>query len=103
MSIAYNESGAEIQVALEGTIDIGVAAELKVNLLQALESGREIRVMLHNVTYMDVTAVQLLWAARQQALRSGVEFQISGPLPEPVSIVLADAGLPSIPSSVNAG
>lgn len=103
MGIAYNESDAKIQVVLAGTVDIGSAAELKAILLRALESGREIGVMLDNVTYMDVTAVQLLWAAEQQALRSGVEFQIPGPLPETVSIVLSDVGFSSFPASVNAG
>jgi anti-anti-sigma factor len=103
MSIACNESDAEIQVVLEGTIDIGGAGELKAILSQALESGRGIRVLVANVAYMDVTAVQLLWAAEQQARRSDVDFQISGPLPEPVSIVLGDAGFPTLPASLNAG
>jgi len=64
-------------LALEGTIDIGCAAELKAVLLRALGSGGEIRVMLGEVAYMDVTAAQLLWAAELQARRSGVVFQIS--------------------------
>jgi anti-anti-sigma factor len=103
MRIAIEESDAGNQIALEGTIDIDCAAELKAAFLKALDSGREIHVLLDGMAYMDVTAVQLLWAGEQQARRSGIEFRISGPLPEPVSTELADAGFPSLPALVNAG
>jgi hypothetical protein len=50
-----------------------------------------------------LTAVQLLWAAEQQARRTGVAFRISGQIPDLVSTALAEAGFPSFPASVNAG
>jgi anti-anti-sigma regulatory factor len=70
-------------------------------LLRALGSGGEIRVMLGEVAYMDVTAAQLLWAAELQARRSGVVFQISGPLPELVSTLLTETGFPSLAASLS--
>jgi anti-anti-sigma factor len=102
MGISIKESDVGNLLALEGTIDIGCAAELKAVLLRALGSGGEIRVMLGEVAYMDVTAAQLLWAAELQARRSGVVFQISGPLPELVSTLLTEAGFPSLPISLSA-
>ncbi|MGA2047053.1 MAG: STAS domain-containing protein [Terracidiphilus sp.] len=102
MGISIKESEVGNLLVLEGTIDIGCAAELKAVLLEALGSGGEIRVILGAVAYMDVTASQLLWAAELQAQRSGVVFQISGPLPEIVSTLLTEAGFPSLPISLSA-
>jgi anti-anti-sigma factor len=103
MGIALQKSDAEHLVALEGTIDIACAAELKTLLLEALDSGAAVRVSLDAATYLDVTAMQLLWAAAQQARRSGQQFQFSSPPPEPVSAALLDAGFPSFSDSVHAG
>ena len=103
MAIALDGSESANVVVLEGTVDISSAAELKTALLQALDSGREVRIALDKASYLDLTAVQLLWAAEQQARRTGVAFRISGQIPDLVSTALAEAGFPSFPASVNAG
>jgi len=102
MGIALETTEAGTLVALEGAIDIACAAELKALLLQALDSGAEVRVSLDAATYLDVTAFQLLWSAAQQARRSGVGFRLSGAVTEPVSSALADAGFQSFLVSVEA-
>jgi anti-anti-sigma factor len=103
MGIALEETGRENVLRLDGAIDIACAAELKAQLMQALAAGTEVRVRLEGATYLDVTAVQLLWAAGQQARRSGAGFGISSPPPAPVAAALAEAGFPPFPSLANAG
>jgi anti-anti-sigma regulatory factor len=102
MAIALNESELGNVVVLEGTIDISSAGELKAILLKALGSGKGVCISLDAATYLDVTAVQLLWAAEQQARLSGAVFRFSGHLSDLVSTTFANAGFPSFQTSVNA-
>jgi anti-anti-sigma factor len=80
-------------IRLEGAIDIGCAAELKRLLLQALESGSEVRVSLEAAADLDVTAVELLWAAARRAKAEGGNFSLTGPAPSDISAALGEAGL----------
>jgi anti-anti-sigma factor len=80
-------------VRLGGVIDIGLASELKETLIQALDSGREIQIELGGVTEVDVTALQLLWAADQAAHQSGARLGVCEPIPENVLESLQLAGL----------
>ncbi len=103
MAITLDENELRIVVALEGTIDVSSASELKATLLKALGVGKEVCISLDAATYLDVTAVQLLWAAERQARESGAAFQFSKHSSDLVTITLAQAGFPSFQSSVNAG
>jgi anti-anti-sigma regulatory factor len=89
-------------IRLEGAIDIAAAAELRKLLLQACGSGREVRVELEAATDLDVTAVQLIWAARRSAEAAGVAFTLSGALAQSVATALGDAGLEGILFSLDA-
>ena len=103
MGIALEETGTGIELRLEGAIDIGCAAELKSVLTRAIGSGRDLCVSLEGATYLDVTAVQLLWAAREQARRSGIGLLISDQTPQAVTAALAEAGFPSFSALAKAG
>jgi anti-anti-sigma factor len=102
MGIHIEKNDAGSLVALSGTIDIACAAELKALLLEALNTGNEVRISLDGATYLDVTAFQLLWAAEQEARRSGVTFRIEGQIPGAVSTGCADGGFPPLLASVHA-
>jgi anti-anti-sigma factor len=97
MGITLDESEAMSAIGLEGTVDISSAAELKTLLLKALNSGKEVRISLEGDPYLDVTAIELLWAAERQATRSGVGFALAGAAPEQVSNALLDAGFDKFP------
>jgi anti-anti-sigma regulatory factor len=75
---------------------------LKTVLLRALGACKDLSISVEAATYLDVTAVQLLWAAGEQARRSGVGFHIIGGLPEAIAAGLADAGFPAFLSTANA-
>lgn len=93
MGINLDQSENSSVIRLEGAIDISAAAEFKKLLLQACGAGKEVRVALDGATDLDVTAVQLIWAARRTAQGAGVAFTFSGALPDSVSSTLGDAGL----------
>lgn len=92
MGIVLDEKDKLNLIRLEGAIDINCAAELKSLLLTSLASGNNVSVLLDGVTYLDVTAVQLLWAAEREAKASLVEFMFVGQLPQQVATDLAGAG-----------
>jgi len=79
-------------IRLEDAIDIACAAELKNLLVQALASGKDVQVSLESASDLDVTAVQLLWAARRAAKATSVGFAFLGPVPEAVTFALLHAG-----------
>jgi len=91
--ISIEQDEMRNSIALEGVVDISVAAELKQSLLEALGTGKELHVSLAAVTVLDVTAVQLLWAAAREATAQGVVFALDEPPPSVLSRSLANSGL----------
>ena len=84
-----------------GKINITSATELKELLLQALASGRVLRVNLEGATELDVTARQLLWSAEGDAGGSIVGCTLAGRVPEEISVAVGDAGFEKFPVPVN--
>ena len=103
MGIKLDEREEMSVVALDGSIDISSAAELKTLLVRAIDAGKPVRVALDAATYLDVTAVQLLWAAERAAQQAGMEFAFAGGLPATLSVQLAVAGFTWFQAPVNAG
>ena len=92
MGVTLEQGEESSVIRLVGAIDINAAAELKKALLDALGAGQRVSVALDLATDLDVTAVQLLWAARRDAGVLGVEFALAGRLPGPVASALLQAG-----------
>lgn len=84
-------------ISLEGPIDISCAAELKSHLLDALKPNKATSVSLEKVTCMDVTSIQLLWAAEREARGAGIPFTLIGRLPEPICATVREAGFDLFP------
>jgi anti-anti-sigma factor len=103
MGITIEANDATSAIRLEGTVDISAAAELKAVLLQALDSGKTVRVSLEAAAYLDVTAIELLWAAEREATKRGVGFTLAEPVPEGISAALLDAGFEKFPVTECAG
>ncbi len=91
--IRLERSGESTAVSIAAGIDIGSAAELKAALLKALEGGKRIQIAMEAATDIDVTALQLLWAARRAARQLGVEFALRGALAQPIAGRLAELGM----------
>jgi anti-anti-sigma regulatory factor len=80
-------------VRLEGVLDIAFAAEMKSVLLNALASKKKLRLTLDGATELDITALQLLYAAERDAAKAGIPFALQGSVPDEISVAMADAGL----------
>ena len=96
MGITVSATDGGRCIGLEGAIDIASAAELKAALLEGFETGREVRVSLAGAGSLDVTVVQLLWAAVREAKRLGVEFVLEERAPEAMSGLMASMGLEAL-------
>lgn len=86
-------------IRLEGEVGAGNAEELKEALLEALASHGQARISLETATGIDVTAVQLLWAAGQKAKSSGMVLALEGPVPQALRATLREAGFEQFPFS----
>jgi anti-anti-sigma factor len=91
--VTVEQLGAECFIRLEGEITIVCAAELKKVLLDALASGNKLRLDLKGATDLDITALQLLWAAEREAQASGRSFKLTGRVPEEILHTANHAGL----------
>lgn len=101
MPITLNQNEGLCLIRMEGEINISSAAELKKLLIEGLASGSELRVDLERATELDVTALQLLWAAEREARGLGAGFTLAGRVPEEISVALSDAGFEKFPIPVD--
>lgn len=99
MGIERKSEGEATLIRLTGSIGIAAAAELKRALADALREREPVAVSLAGATYLDVTAVQLLWAFGRDAARAGVEASLADrPAPQ-VARTLAEAGFEQFPEA----
>jgi anti-anti-sigma regulatory factor len=93
VSATLDLNDALCRIRLEGAIDIGCAAELKTLLVQALHSGPRVRLAIDGATHLDVTAIQLLWAAEREASRSGAGIAFDAAPSGEIAAGMREAGL----------
>lgn len=99
MSVRLIQNGIESQVVLEGIVDIASAAEVKAVLSRGLAAGQPLIIHLEDIRYLDVTAMQLLWAAAREAKQTGMRVSFSGRSHEPASSLLSAAGFSNLSDS----
>lgn len=102
MTTGFDQSDVRNALRLEDDIRISDAAALKELLVEALGARRNFTVNLESVTAMDVTAVQLLVAAEQDAKTAECEFRLEGNLPENLVNLMAAMGLQRFPGQRSA-
>ena len=93
MPVAIEQSAENSTVLLSGDVGIGAARELRGALIEALTSGRGLRIDLSGVTSLDVTTLQLLWAAERAAAKDGTKLLLNRPIPKGVEQAMNLAGL----------
>jgi hypothetical protein len=82
-------------IRLEGEFTVTSASELKGSLLEWLASGRDLQLDLERAQEIDITVMQLLWAAGREAARAGVA--IVSRVSEAASAAASDAGFEQFP------
>ena|SRR5208283_4369809 len=80
---------------LEADCGLSSAAELKALLLEGLASGKSMEVDLGAAAEIDITVLQLLWAARHAAERQKRELITQAP--EEILNLARDAGFENFP------
>lgn len=93
MPITSESDETRCTVYLHASVDIADAADLKKALLDAILAHKELRLDLSKVTELDITAVQLIWAATREVRKIGMSFAIAGAVPEVINSTARDAGL----------
>jgi anti-sigma B factor antagonist len=82
-------------VRVEGELTITSAAELKEALLAALAAGTNLHLDLERAETIDVTVMQLLWAAGREADRTGIALACR--LSEAAAAMAREAGFERLP------
>jgi anti-anti-sigma regulatory factor len=95
--VTIEQSGAVCFIRVEGEVTIAGGAGLKKILLEALGSGKELRLDMAGAIEVDITALQLLWAAEREARASGTAFTLEGAVPDDILATAIEAGLGKFP------
>lgn len=92
MPMIFDASGGESVLRVEGDLDIECAGELKRLLIEGIARGKPLRLDLAQAGELDVTAMQLLWAGKCFAEKTGVALALAGDLPGGIGSAIAAAG-----------
>jgi anti-anti-sigma regulatory factor len=93
MAIHFAEEFGCCRIILEDFVDISHAAELKRTLMQALRSTVPLCIQVSGATAIDVTIVQLLWAAVRYASAAGTKLTFEGGWSEDIERSFSQSGL----------
>ena len=78
MDMQPEQNGATPRRRRAGALDIYAAASLRERLLTALRQNPQVELALEEVTEVDGAGLQVLMAAKTEALRLGVALHLSG-------------------------
>ena len=95
MPVTLESQESHSLLRLEGEFNIASAAELKQALLDGLAAGTDLHVDLEQLANLDITAMQLFWAAGKEAARNGVKFVV--PVTEAAAQAAREAGFELFP------
>ena len=85
------ESGTK-DVLLSGSLSLGSAAEIRNQLLIALDEADTVNIMLQDVEDIDLSLIQILCSAHRSAHARGKSFIMPESLPDMFTQVIEDAG-----------
>lgn len=97
MPVTVDRNETHWLLQLEGEFNLTSAAELKRTLLEWLASGKDLQLDLERTEAIDITTMQLLWAAGREAVRAGAG--IASRVPEAAAIAALDAGFKRFPGT----
>jgi anti-anti-sigma regulatory factor len=86
---------------LQGACNVTGVAEIKTLALEALATGKALRVDLEQAEEIDISILQLLWAIGREAARTHATLVVSAT--EPVRLVAREAGFAGFPGETVEG
>ncbi len=96
------QDGALCLIHLDGEINIAHAAQLKQLLVEALKMKKNMQLDVEQVTDLDITALQLLWAADREAKKLRLGLTVTGRIPDEIAAAAVDAGFEGFPITAEA-
>jgi anti-anti-sigma regulatory factor len=102
LPITLNEEETRCVVRLQGDVDAADSGQLKGALVEAIAARKELHVEFAEATDLDVTAVQLLWAAKHAAGQANTSWTAEG-IPEPILMALRETGFENFLGAMRAG
>jgi anti-anti-sigma regulatory factor len=95
MPVTLQRHDSHWLIRLEGQVTIASAAELKTLLLEWLAAEKDLELDLADAEEIDITIMQLLWAAAREAARTGAGFVARASTA--AILAMRDAGFAQIP------
>ena len=95
MSVTVQRHESRWVISLEGQISVTSAVELKTLLLECLAAGKDLELDLERAEELDVTIMQLFWAAAREATRTGAG--IAGRASATAITAVREAGFAGMP------
>jgi len=95
LALTMEQQESQSVIRLAGELTLTSAAELKNLLLQGLASGNDLRLDLEQAEAIDITVMQLLWAAGREADRKGASLAIQ--MSDAAATAARDAGFERFP------
>jgi anti-anti-sigma regulatory factor len=92
LSITWDESATRNTIRVEGDFDVTFSAEMKQRCVETIVSRKQLLLNMSQVTDIDVTFIQLLWATMRAAEKEGIVFTLAGPVPENIHCIVREAG-----------
>lgn len=97
MAITVDRLEKHWLIRLEGEFGVTSAPELKTLLLEWVASGRDLQMDLERAEEIDITLMQLLWAAGREAARAGAGMVSR--VSEAAAMAARDAGFERFPGA----
>jgi anti-anti-sigma regulatory factor len=93
----FEEQEAKAVVRLSGDINVAGSAELKQFLVQAFATGKGVQLDLSAATNLDISAIQLLWAAGRHAEKTKTSLTAAATVSAELKSGVRDAGFEDFP------
>lgn len=82
MTSGKNETGKKNNLTLTGDLSISRAANILSLLKESLQEGDEVRIILHEISRVDLSCLQLLCSAHRTAATAGKVLTLAEPVPD---------------------
>lgn len=93
MSIQCERDGSTCLIRLAGAVGVDCSAETKQALVDVILPGNQVRLELDPSADLDITTIQLLLAAKREALARGTPFVLAGDVTGQFSAICSETGL----------
>lgn len=97
MSITLENNEGACIIRFAGEIDVSCSSELKRMLMETITSLKDLRLDLERASDLDITTLQLIWAAARELEKAGKALTLHDRVPEAIVGAIREAGFEKFP------